>query len=164
MGSGQATYYAWKSKYGGLEASDLKQLREIERQLSEYKTRVAELSHENRALKGLIDKKALAPSAKREAVTYLVNEQQLSVGRTCAVVRPSRSAYYQPRINWSERDRPIVEALNSAVAMNGSVGVLAVLRLATQWRLPFQSQAPVAGVLRPEAQPNTAHKTTPASN
>jgi putative transposase len=29
----------------------------MERQLSEYKTMVAELSHENRALKGLIDKK-----------------------------------------------------------------------------------------------------------
>ena len=56
-GISQATYYAWKSKYGGLEASDLKRLREVERQLSEYKTMVAELSHENRALKGLIDKK-----------------------------------------------------------------------------------------------------------
>ena len=56
-GISQATYYAWKSKYGGLEASDLKRLREMERQLSEYKTMVAELSHENRALKGLIDKK-----------------------------------------------------------------------------------------------------------
>ena len=56
-GISQANYYAWKSKYGGLEASDLKRLREMERQLSEYKTMVAELSHENRALKGLIDKK-----------------------------------------------------------------------------------------------------------
>ncbi len=56
-GISQAIYYAWKSKYGGLEASDLKRLREMERQLSEYKTMVAELSHENRALKGLIDKK-----------------------------------------------------------------------------------------------------------
>ena len=56
-GISQATYYAWKSKYGGSEASDLKRLREMERQLCEYKTMVAELSHENRALKGLIEKK-----------------------------------------------------------------------------------------------------------
>ena len=56
-GISQATYYAWKSKCGGLEASDLKRLKEMERQLSEFKTMVAELSHENRALKGLIDKK-----------------------------------------------------------------------------------------------------------
>ena len=55
-------------------------------------------------------------------MTYLVNEQQLSVSRACAVVRLSRSAYYQPRIDWSERDRPVVEALNSAVAMNGRWG------------------------------------------
>ena len=29
-GISSATYYQWKSKYGGLEASDLKRLREIE--------------------------------------------------------------------------------------------------------------------------------------
>jgi putative transposase len=46
-----ATFYKWRSKYGGLEASELKQ------QLSEYKTMVAELSHDNRALKNLIEKK-----------------------------------------------------------------------------------------------------------
>lgn len=55
-------------------------------------------------------------------MTYLVNEQRLSVSRACAVVRLSRSAYYQPRIDWSERDRPVVDALNSAVAMNGRWG------------------------------------------
>ena len=46
-----ATFYKWRSKYGGLEAS------ELEQQLSEYKTMVAELSHDNRALKNLIEKK-----------------------------------------------------------------------------------------------------------
>ena len=29
-GISSATYYQWKSKYGGLEASDLKRLRDIE--------------------------------------------------------------------------------------------------------------------------------------
>jgi putative transposase len=55
-GISQATYYTWKSKHGGLEASDLKRLKEAERELSEYKTMVAELSHENRALRSLIEK------------------------------------------------------------------------------------------------------------
>ena len=47
----------WRSKYGGLEASELKQVKELEQQLSEYKTMVAELSLDNRALKNLIEKK-----------------------------------------------------------------------------------------------------------
>ena len=52
-----ATFYKWHSKYGGLEASELKRVKELEQQLSEYKTMVAELSLDNRALKNLIEKK-----------------------------------------------------------------------------------------------------------
>lgn len=52
-----STFYKWRSKYGGLEASELKRVKELEQQLSEYKTMVAELSHDNRALKSLIEKK-----------------------------------------------------------------------------------------------------------
>ena len=52
-----ATFYKWRSKYGGLDASELKRVKELEQQLSEYKTMVAELSHDNRALKNLIEKK-----------------------------------------------------------------------------------------------------------
>ena len=51
-----ATFYKWRSKYGGLEASELKRVKELE-QLSEYKTMVAELTNDNRALKNLIEKK-----------------------------------------------------------------------------------------------------------
>ena len=32
-----ATYYNWKSKYGGMEASDLKRMKELEVELSKYK-------------------------------------------------------------------------------------------------------------------------------
>lgn len=52
-----ATYYKWKSKYGGLEASDLKRLKETESELSQFKRMYADLALENRALKDLIDRK-----------------------------------------------------------------------------------------------------------
>ena len=48
-----ATYYNWKSKYGGMEASDIKRLKELEAENSELKKMYAELSLENKALKGL---------------------------------------------------------------------------------------------------------------
>ena len=57
LGISSATFYKWRSKYGGLDASELKRVKELEQQLSEYKTMVAELSHDNRALKNLIEKK-----------------------------------------------------------------------------------------------------------
>jgi putative transposase len=56
-GFSDATYYKWKSKYGGLDASDLKRLRELEAENSQLKRMYAELSLENNALKDLITKK-----------------------------------------------------------------------------------------------------------
>jgi putative transposase len=39
-------------------------MKDLEQQLSEYKTMVAELSRDNRALKYLIEKKVLTPRSK----------------------------------------------------------------------------------------------------
>jgi putative transposase len=36
-GSSSATYYTWKAKYGGLEASDIKRLKELEHENSKLK-------------------------------------------------------------------------------------------------------------------------------
>jgi putative transposase len=52
-----ATFYNWKSKYGGMSASDLKRLKEMEAELSQLKRMYADLALENRALKDLIEKK-----------------------------------------------------------------------------------------------------------
>jgi len=52
-----ATYYNWKSKYGGMEASDLKRMKELERELSQLKRMYADMALENRTLKDLIEKK-----------------------------------------------------------------------------------------------------------
>jgi putative transposase len=56
-GISDATYYNWKSKYGGMEASDLKRLKEMEAELSRLKRMYADLAMENHALKDLIEKK-----------------------------------------------------------------------------------------------------------
>jgi putative transposase len=52
-GISDATYYNWKSKYGGMSASDLKRLKEMERELSQLKRMYADMAMENRALKDL---------------------------------------------------------------------------------------------------------------
>ena len=56
-GISDATYYNWKSRYGGMSASELKRLKETEAELSQYKKMYAELAHENYALKDLLEKK-----------------------------------------------------------------------------------------------------------
>jgi len=52
-----ATYYQWKSKYGGMEASDLKRNRELEAENAQLKRMYAELALDNAAMKDLIAKK-----------------------------------------------------------------------------------------------------------
>lgn len=56
-GISNATYYNWKSKYGGMEASDIKKLKELQGENEQLKKMFANLSLENAALKDLIEKK-----------------------------------------------------------------------------------------------------------
>jgi putative transposase len=51
------TYYKWKSKYGGLEASELRRVRELEAENAKLKRMYAELALDNAAMKDLIAKK-----------------------------------------------------------------------------------------------------------
>jgi len=56
-GISDATYYKWKSKYGGLEVSDVRRMRELEAENSKLKRMYADVSLENQALRDLISKK-----------------------------------------------------------------------------------------------------------
>jgi putative transposase len=57
LGISEATLYNWKAKYGGMQASDISKMRDLEKENSELKKMFAEMSIENRALKNLIEKK-----------------------------------------------------------------------------------------------------------
>lgn len=57
IGISDATFYNWKAKYGGMEASDVKRMKELEAENAQLKSMYAETSMENRALKSLIEKK-----------------------------------------------------------------------------------------------------------
>ena len=56
-GVSEATYYNWKSKYGGMEASDIKRLKELEDENRRLEQMYAELCLDNRILKDIVEKK-----------------------------------------------------------------------------------------------------------
>jgi putative transposase len=56
-GMSDATYYNWKAKYGGMEISDVKRLKELEKENRRLKQMYADLSLENSVLKDAIEKK-----------------------------------------------------------------------------------------------------------
>lgn len=51
------TYYSWKTKYGGLEVSELKRLKALEVENSKLKRLLADAQLDNLALKDLVSKK-----------------------------------------------------------------------------------------------------------
>ncbi|MDA8948235.1 transposase [Flavobacteriaceae bacterium] len=56
-GISQPTFYSWKSKYGGMNASQLKRLKEIEIENTKLKRMYADLALDNRVLKDVLEKK-----------------------------------------------------------------------------------------------------------
>ncbi len=53
----EQTYYRWRNKFGGMEVSDAKRLKGLEKENSELKKVVAELTLDNRMLKDVVSKK-----------------------------------------------------------------------------------------------------------
>ena len=55
-GISSATFYAWRKKYGGMEASDAKRLRELETENAKLKRIVADQMLDMSAMKELLGK------------------------------------------------------------------------------------------------------------
>ncbi len=55
-GLSENTLYRWKSKYGGMEVSDAKKLRQLEEENRRLKTMVADLMLDNKVLKDINSK------------------------------------------------------------------------------------------------------------
>ncbi len=56
-GISDATFYKWKSKYGGMEASDAKRLKTLEDENAKLKRLLAEAMLDNAMLKDIASKK-----------------------------------------------------------------------------------------------------------
>lgn len=56
-GISPATFYQWRAKYGGLEASDLKRMKELEQENQRLKQMYADLSLDHKILKDIVERK-----------------------------------------------------------------------------------------------------------
>ncbi|WP_421846694.1 IS3 family transposase [Novosphingobium sp.] len=96
-GISSATFYKWKSKFGGLEVSEARRLRTLEEENSRLKKLLAEAMLDNAVLKDLAFKKMVTPGAKREAVAHAREHHGVSERRACALVGVSRRVIrYEP--------------------------------------------------------------------
>ena len=56
-GISDATFYNWKAKYGGMQISDIKRMKDVEEENGRLKRIVANLTLENDAMKTVLEKK-----------------------------------------------------------------------------------------------------------
>jgi putative transposase len=56
-GISKATFFKWRSKYGGASVSDVKRLRELEAENAKLKRMYADLAIENAAIKDVLNRK-----------------------------------------------------------------------------------------------------------
>jgi len=56
-GISDATFYNWRTKYGGMEVSDAKRLKQLEEENRKLKQMLADSMLENKAIKDVLSKK-----------------------------------------------------------------------------------------------------------
>ncbi len=56
-GISRATYFNWRSKYGGVSVNELKRMKELEAENTKLKRMYAELALENAAIKDVLTRK-----------------------------------------------------------------------------------------------------------
>ena len=131
-GFSNASFYKRRSKYGGINASNAKRLREPELESGKLKRLLAEAHLDIHALKSVFGTKlviqALAPQVKREALSSIVNCHQLPARHACALVGLSQDSY---------RHAGTPDSLNEELCQK----IVQTAHTRRRWRLPHESRA-----------------------
>ncbi|MDD2741619.1 MAG: IS3 family transposase [Rhodocyclaceae bacterium] len=92
----EASYYLWRSKFGGMSVSDAKRLKELELENSRLKRLLAESMLENEIAKEALRKKLVSAPSRRDLVHFLI-DKGLSEQKSLRFVGMSPSAFrYRP--------------------------------------------------------------------
>lgn len=110
-GIGEATFYKWKSKYGGLDlAPKVCPSRSRE---STIKDTISGCSFGSGYIKGCHIKKMVTPASRREAVTYVKATYDISERRACKSLNVDRTCIrYRSRRGSDEKVREVLRKLS----------------------------------------------------
>ncbi len=108
-GFSNATYYNWKSKYGGMEAADIKRLKERDDKNTKLKRLFAEVSLENHAMKELLAKRLVM--TEKKTCAQKLTQAGLSVIVACRLVSLPGTSFYRANTDWEIRDASVIDAI-----------------------------------------------------
>ena len=98
MGISEATFFRWKQKYGVLGSSELRRLKQLEKENTELKRLVADLSLHKAMLQDVLAKR-LTLGRRHNLVRHVQDAFGVSRRRGCGALRFHRSSqrYYGRR-------------------------------------------------------------------
>ncbi|MCO4206169.1 IS3 family transposase [Aeromonas taiwanensis] len=96
-GISSATFYKWRSKYGGMDASLMARLKELEDENRRLKKMYAEERLKAEIIAEAMGKKVVTPSARRAMAAKVVTHYAISIRLACQMFKVSEGCYrYQP--------------------------------------------------------------------
>src|SRR5438309_2335419 len=114
VGISEQTFYRWKKQYVGLEVDQVRQLKQLQEENTRLKQLVADLTLDKAMLQGVLSKKNLEPSRRRQVVEYLHGRFRVSEQLASRVARLNRGtfryrAHKDPRTALRMRIREIAQ-------------------------------------------------------
>src|SRR5271169_629535 len=89
-GISDAAFYTWRKKYGGLEVSEMRRLRQLEEENRRLKSIVADQGTGYSGAQGCAGKKRIRPAVKRQMVVEVMTTHDLSQRRACGLIGITR--------------------------------------------------------------------------
>ncbi|WP_419779002.1 IS3 family transposase [Maridesulfovibrio sp.] len=99
-GMSSATFYKWRSKYGGMDASLMARMKELERENRQLKKMYAEERLKAEIVKEALGKKVVKPSCRRKMAKAAVKEEKVNIRQACEAFSISQTCYrYEPKLS-----------------------------------------------------------------
>ncbi|WP_417460440.1 IS3 family transposase [Kordiimonas sp.] len=99
-GMSSACFYRWRAKYGGMDASLMNRMKELEAENARLKKMYADVQLQNDVIKEAMAKKLVKPSRRREMARVAVCKGRLSIRAACSAFSISETCYrYEPKLS-----------------------------------------------------------------
>ncbi|MDH2329100.1 IS3 family transposase [Cereibacter sp. SYSU M97828] len=97
-GISSASFYKWRAKYGGMDASMMSQMKTLEDENRRLKRMFADLSMQADLLKEALGKKLVRPAQRRELAARAVATKGVSIALACRAFEVSETCFrYSPK-------------------------------------------------------------------
>jgi putative transposase len=99
-GMSSASFYKWRAKYGGMDASMMSRLKELEDENRRLKKMYAEERLKSEIIQEAMAKKVVKPSQRKELAQKAVSNHDVSIRLACQAFSISETCYrYQPLLS-----------------------------------------------------------------